>query len=277
MKSNELFSQNLSEGGKVFKTPTGQSRTTRIPLRDIPRTLDWLESVTELPMHHMTLGSVGKKASSGDLDIVIDSTKITKSQFADKLKKYAEKHGLDPDQYVKLAAEVHFLTPIGGDSSKGFVQTDFFFHENPQWMKFSMHSAGDASQYSGAERNQLMSSIAKALGMKYSWQRGLLRRDYESVISQDPDVIAQKLLGPRFTAAAFDSVESIQRSIKGNTQIAERLRKLVETLRSTTKLDSRGKPILDIIRGQNKQKTPSEQRKSNQEAHNIIRLTGVYA
>jgi hypothetical protein len=275
MKLFELSQQNLFEGGNVFKTADGKPKTSRILLAQISPTLDWLEKVTGLPMHGMTLGSVGKKASSGDIDIVVDSNKISKKAFGQSLENWAIGQGLNPKDHVKIAGEVHLLTPIAGDAQNGFVQTDFFFHEDPSWMKFSMQSPGDASNYSGAERNQLMSSIAKALGLKYSWQRGLLNREDESVISKDPDTIAQTLLGPRFTASSFDSVESIQRAIKGNKRIEQGLQGLIHTLQSTDKLGPTGKPTMDVKTGKHKQKSPSDQRKDQEEAQRIIKLTGV--
>ena len=275
MKQFELSPQLVFEGGNVFKNADGSPRTTRIPLALISPTLDWLEKITGLPMHGMTLGSVGKKASSGDIDIVIDSKKMSKAQFAQSLQNWVLSQALNPKEYVKPAAEVHLLTPIAGDPKNGYVQTDFFFHDDPAWMKFSMQSPGDASNYTGAERNQLMSSIAKALGMKYSWQRGLLNREDESVISTDPDVIAQKLLGPRFTHDSFQSVESIQRAIKGNRAIHQGLTDLIQTLRSLDKLGPTGKPTMDVKTGKFKQKSPSEQRKSEEEAARIEQLTGV--
>jgi hypothetical protein len=275
MQLLEISRQPLFEGGNVFKNPDGSPKTQPVKLNLISPTLDWLERVTGLPMHGMTLGSVGKKASSGDIDVVVDSKKISKADFAKKLQLWAEYAGLNPLEYVKPAAEVHLLTPIAGQKENGFVQTDFFFHEDPKWMKFSMHSPGDSSHYSGAERNQLMSSIAKALGLKYSWQRGLLRREDESVISTDPDAIAQQLLGPRFTHTSFNSVESIQRAIKGNKTIEQGLKSLVGSLRSPDTLGPTGKPVFDVKTGKNKTKPPGEQRKANEEAERILRLAGL--
>ncbi len=266
----------LVEGGNVFKTKSGEPHTRRIQLSEIPETLEFLEKVAGVPTHNMTLGSVGKKSTSGDLDIVVDSKDITKEELSNRLKSWATSQGLDPNEFVQPKGEVHFLTPIKGDPTHGYVQTDFFFHEDPNWMLFSMSSPGDASQHTGAERNQLMSSIAKAQGLKYSWQRGLLRREDDAVISKDPDEIAQKLLGQRFTQTSLDSVESIQQAIKSNQKLRSQLSALIQTLRDPAAVDPRtGEAVMDKKTGLPKQKPPGELRKTNEEADRITQLTGV--
>lgn len=278
MKLYELATQSLLEGGNIFKFSDGSPKTQRIKLEDIPATLDWLETVTGLDMHSNTLGSVGKKASSGDLDIVVDSAKIGKQQLAQKLKTWAQKSGFDPTEFVKAAAEIHFLTPIRGEPSRGYVQTDFFVESDPQWIKFSMSSPGEGSSYSGAERNQLISSLAKAQGLKYSWKNGLVQRHDDTLISKDPDVIAAKVLGPKYTANSLDSVENIQKSIQGNDVLKTHLQKLLQALNGPTLFDPRtGEPVMDPRTGEPKKKPPGEFRKTQEEAARITKLTGVSA
>jgi len=53
-----------------------------------------------------------------------------------------------------------------------------------------------------------MANIAKANGMKWSYLNGLVDRNTNEVISQDPTTIAKKLL-PGATVATFESVDSI--------------------------------------------------------------------
>ena len=57
-----------------------------------------------------------------------------------------------------------------------------------------------------------MASIAKAQGMKWSYKNGLVDRETNQVISQNPTEIAQKLLGG--TPADLESVETIIAKIK---------------------------------------------------------------
>jgi hypothetical protein len=277
MKLSELAQQQLVfEGGNVFKLPDGTPRTQRIDLQHIASTIDWLEQITGLDLHNNTLGSVGKKSSSGDLDLVVDSEVMSKQELAQKLASWAQKQGADPKDHVKLGPEVHFLTPIAGDPTLGFVQTDFFVDPDPKWIRFSMQSAGDASKYSGAERNLLLSSIAKAQGLKYSWKNGLVKREDDSLISKDPEEIAQKLLGPKYTSAALESVESIQRAVSQNRPLQAQLRKLIQTLKSPVAVDpKKQQPLIDPKTGEPKAKPPGEHRKTQEEAGRITQLTGV--
>ena len=110
------------------------------------------------------------------------------------------------------------------------------FHSDLKWMKFSMHSAGDSSKFSGADRNLLMSSVAKSQGLKYSWQRGLIQRETDTIISQDPDIIAKKLLGSKFDQAVFNTVESIRSAIIENSKLTTGIRNLLCSLENNTNL-----------------------------------------
>lgn len=223
------------EGGNIFKDASGQAVTTRINQSDIAPTIQWLESITGLPLVDNTLGSVGKKESSGDLDIAVDSNAISKDDLVAKLSQWVASKGEDPKAWIKKSGiSVHFLTPINGNVQTGFVQTDFMFGDDIEQMKFSLWSAGDASKYSGADRNLLMSSIAKSQGdLKYSWQKGLMNRSTEQVLTTNPDAIAAALLGQGASRKDFDSVESIMSALARNPKRVEFLKALVPKLRST--------------------------------------------
>ena len=67
----------LKEGGNVFKVD-GKPATQRINLADIQPTINYLEKLTGLPLSDNMLGTTGKKSSSGDLDLAVDQTKISK-------------------------------------------------------------------------------------------------------------------------------------------------------------------------------------------------------
>lgn len=240
------FRKYIVEGGNVFKDASGQVTTTRINKDDIAPTIQWLETITGLPLVDNTLGSVGKKATSGDLDIAVDQKAIGKDQLYSRLLAWLQKQGIPQNELVntskfkggwldKTGISVHFKTPIQGNTQKGFVQTDFMFGDDIEQMKFGLFSAGDASKYSGADRNLIMSSIAKSQGdLKYSWQKGLMNRQTEQVLSTDPDVIASTLLGPTAKRNDLDSVESIVGFLKAkNPKRIEFLKALVPKLRST--------------------------------------------
>ena len=71
----------LLEGGNVFKDPKGQPLTTRISRENVVPTVQWLEKLTGLNLVDNMLGSTGYKETSGDLDLAIDSSKITKERL----------------------------------------------------------------------------------------------------------------------------------------------------------------------------------------------------
>ena len=90
----------LKEGGNVFKDPNGQIATTRINQADVSPTLAWLEKITGLDLQNNTLGTTGKAPTSGDLDVAIDQSKVTKDQLADKLNQWAIQNKQDPKLWV---------------------------------------------------------------------------------------------------------------------------------------------------------------------------------
>lgn len=225
-----------SAGGNVFKSPDGNSLTRRISLSEIDPTIRWLEKLTGLELYDNTLGSARKKKSSKDLDLAIDQHSTSKVQLISLLSRWTVKQpGNHADWIKKSGISVHFRTPIAGDPEKGFVQTDFMFTDDPRWMKFAMSSAGDQSRFSGADRNLIMSSIAKSLpdGLKYSWQKGLINRSTGELVSKDPRFIANVLLGPKHTESDLYSIETIASALNGDRKRSAALADLVVRLRST--------------------------------------------
>lgn len=197
----------ITEGGNVFKDTEGQSLTQRIRREDVVPTVKWLEGLTGLSLVDNMLGSTGRAETSGDLDLAVDVSKIDKDMFIELL----IKKGVDRNDLRKSGDSVHYKTPINGDPSQGYVQTDFMFGE-PSWQKFSMMGGEPGSDFKGKHRMLLMASIAKAQGMKWSYKHGLLNRETNEVIASDPKEIAQKLIGG--TVADLASVESILNKIK---------------------------------------------------------------
>ena len=208
----------LLEGGNVFKDAQGQPLTQRINQSDVPATIEWLEGVTGLDLSDDTdpatgyprrwLGSTGKKSTSGDLDLAVDSNEISKPQLKANLDQFITKMKQDPRDWVRLSGEaVHFKTPIAGDPKKGFVQTDFMLMPNLNWGTFWL-GGGAGSEYKGMYRNVLMSSVAKALGLKAS-AKGIISRATENVLTLDPDQAAKILIGPAATPKDLATVENI--------------------------------------------------------------------
>ena len=211
--------QKLLEGGNVFKDTQGQPLTQRINQADVPGTIQWLESVLNMDLSgpddpatgypSRWLGSTGKKSTSGDLDIAVDLGEISKDQLAAALTRYVQSQGQDPRDWVRKGGEVHFKTPINGDPDSGFVQTDFMFFADLDWGQF-FYSGGTDSVYKGANRNVLMSSLAKSQGLKVG-ANGMFSRTTNQLLpgGTDPDYVAQTLLGSGHDRNSLKNVETI--------------------------------------------------------------------
>jgi hypothetical protein len=197
----------LTEGGNVFKLADGTPATTRIARDDVVPTVQWLEGITGLSLVDNMLGTTGRKETSGDLDLAVDADKISKEVLIQQLLN----KGVAQADIRKSGDNVHLKTPILGDATNGYVQTDFMFGR-PAWQHFAMAGSPEGSPYKGLHRHLLLASIAKAQGMKWSYKNGLMDRETNQVITQDPTEIAQKLFGGM--PADLASVETIVAKIK---------------------------------------------------------------
>jgi hypothetical protein len=211
---------NLIEGGNVFKDGDGRAVTQRINQTDVKSTLAWLEElVPGLDLQNNTLGSTGIKDTSGDLDIAVDATKVTKDQLETRLKQWAASHGFKPEDYVKKSGTaVHFLTPINGRPDLGYVQSDFMFLNNVPWSKFVLGAMPADSKYKGRERNVLMNSIAKSMGYKLNQIAGIADRATDKIITDDPDRVAKLLLNRTATRQDLASVETILQALSTDSK-----------------------------------------------------------
>ena len=200
----------LLEGGNVFKDADGQPLTGRINQSDVPATVAWIEQLTGLQFpRDRWLGSTGKAATSGDMDLAVDTNEMSKEQLAATLTQWIVGHKLPPAEWIKKGGEVHLRTPIQGRPDLGYVQTDFMFFSNLDWGTF-FYSGGEGSAYKGMNRNVLMSSIAKQLGLKVG-ANGMFSRTSNQLVDggMDPDHVAQTLLGSQATKENLKNVESI--------------------------------------------------------------------
>jgi hypothetical protein len=200
----------IFEGGNVFKDPKGAPATERISRENVVATVQWLEQLTGLGLQDNMLGSTGRAATSGDLDLGVDSTKISK----DVLIKQLLKRGVNADDIKKSGDAVHLKTPILGDPSNGYVQTDFMFSDNPTLQQFALMGGSEGSQFKGVHRAILLASIAKAQNMKWSPKFGLVDRGTDEVITADPKEIAVRLLGPGHSPKDLTTVETIIKAVK---------------------------------------------------------------
>jgi len=224
----------LKEGGNVFKDGKGNPLTQRINQTDIGTTVSWLEQLTNLDLRgeinpktqypEKWLGSTGKKPSSGDLDLAIDATKVSKEQLVNHLTSWAQSQKLKPDEYVKKSGNsVHFKTPINGNPNNGYVQTDFMFVNKPGWSSF-MLSAPSNSEYRGQDRNVLINSIAKAMGYKLNQNDGIMDRATNTLVADNVEKTAKLLLGPKASADDLYSVETIVQALQNDPKREEKLK-----------------------------------------------------
>lgn len=216
---------NLTEGGNVFKDPKGQPATGRIDQANVLPTVKWLEQLTGLNLVDNMLGTTGRAATSGDLDLGVDASKVSKDVLVQQLLK----QGIDKNDIKKSGDAVHLKTPILGNPNNGFVQTDFMFSDNPSFQSFSLAGGAEGSQYKGVHRAILMSSIAKAQNLKWSPKSGLINRDTNQVITQDPNEIAVTLLGQGHTARDLATVETVIKAIKDRPDFEQLVKDAKET------------------------------------------------
>lgn len=234
----------LLEGGNVFKGPDKQPLTQRIATSDVESTVQYIEKITGLDFTKEKdlddkkpvkwLGTTGRKEdpdgtfernSSGDLDLSVDANEVDKKTFADKLIAHFGKEN------VKLSGDnVHWKCPINGDPENGFVQADFMFSANPKFQQGSM--IGGFGQYRGEHRHILLSSIARARGLKYSPKFGLLNAQTDELMpnGNDWNQIAKDLLGQTATVKDIKSVDSILNYIKKLPNYEELVSAARETL-----------------------------------------------
>jgi hypothetical protein len=228
------MTNNIFEGGNVFKGPDKEPLTRRIKREEIPSTIAYLEKETGIDFSMdkdeegvpvKWLGTTGRKVDSGDLDLSVDAREINKTELAAKL---ASVFGKDS---VKMSGDsVHLKTPINGDPKQGFAQTDFMFSDDPAWQQFSVRGGLPDSPYKGEHRHILLSSIARARGLKYSYKNGLVNPETDEVITKDPNKMAKDLLGQTATANDIKSVESILNYAKKLPNYEELIAAARETL-----------------------------------------------
>lgn len=224
---------NLTEGGNVFKGADGNPITQRINQADVMPTAKWLEKITGLDLTTEKdprdgkpikwLGSTGRKADSGDLDMSVDAQEMSKDQLVSVLANWCKSKGVDPARYIKkTGSAVHFLTAINGNPKNGFVQTDFMFSNKPRWTQFVL-SSDPRSKYKGALRNIMLNSMAKAMGYKLNQNDGIMNRATNELITDDPAMVAQMLLSPNATAADLYSVEAILKALAADPKREQKI------------------------------------------------------
>lgn len=152
MKINEIVQ--LNEGGFA----AADWGVGKINKGDIPATIKYVSKISGIPMKDLhPLGSVGKKAKSGDIDLAVDVNKYSKDAIHDKMMEELNHEGV----FNKGTNVGSYAVPIQGN--KGKIQVDLMFVNNIDWAKFAYYSAGDESKYKGAIRTILLMAVAASL------------------------------------------------------------------------------------------------------------------
>ena len=149
------LSVRLTEGGSM-------PGVGAIHIDEIDPTLIPLEKELDIDLRNNTLGSVGKREFSGDIDVAL---KIATDDIPTFIKRLEDSH-----QILGVAKSSIIMTKVkiqNFDKSKedgrprtGYVQVDFM-PGDPDWMKTYYHSPNEKdSQYKGVYRNILIASIA---------------------------------------------------------------------------------------------------------------------
>lgn len=140
-----------------------------IHIDEIKPTLEKLEQSLGMDLQNWTLGSVGKKEFSGDIDIAVQIN--TPEEFKELERKVAASP-LVIDQQPKGGLLLTTTMIVNYDPKKqsadpahgprtGKVQVDFMPGGDPNWLKTYYHSPSrEESKYKGVFRNILISTIA---------------------------------------------------------------------------------------------------------------------
>jgi len=104
------------------------------------------------------------------------------------------------------------------------------FFPNLDWGTF-FYGGAEGSNYKGMNRNVLMSSIAKVLGLKVG-ANGMFSRTTNELVKggQDPNYVAKVLLGPAFSRENLKNVESIYKALSNDPDREVKLKDFREYL-----------------------------------------------
>jgi hypothetical protein len=146
----------LSEGGAM-------PGVGAIHISEIEPTLDALEKILKIDLKNNTLGSVGKKQFSGDIDVALQIAPDDIPAFVEKLKSVPEILDIAKSSVIMTKVKIVGFDPnkeAPGKPRTGFVQVDFM-PGDPGWLKTYYHSPSETeSKYKGVFRNIMIATIA---------------------------------------------------------------------------------------------------------------------
>ena len=154
----------LTEGGSM-------PGVGAIHIDEIEPTLDSLEKILGIDLKNNTLGSVGKKEFSGDIDIALEINPDDIPAFVEKLKNIPEVLDLAKSSVIMTKVKIANYDPkkqVEGKPRTGYVQVDFM-PGDPGWLKTYYHAPHEKdSKYKGVYRNLLLASIVARVNRKDS-------------------------------------------------------------------------------------------------------------
>ena len=154
----------LTEGGSM-------PGVGAIHIDEIEPTLDSLEKILGIDLKNNTLGSVGKKEFSGDIDIALEINPDDIPAFVEKLKNIPEVLDLAKSSVIMNKVKIANYDPkkqVEGKPRTGYVQVDFM-PGDPGWLKTYYHAPHEKdSKYKGVYRNLLLASIVARVNRKDS-------------------------------------------------------------------------------------------------------------
>ena len=214
----------LTEGGNVFPD-AGPIKRQHVPGIINKIQSDMPDGIKIIPH----IGSAGFKVESGDMDVFIDAqvlagyfgTKDEKTTRA-ALRAYMEKLGYES---ALTGRNVHIKMPTPDGT---FVQVDLMVIPGADKVA-PFHQHGPSGQYDdpgfkGAQLFIMYSSIAKALGLKFSPFEGkLIDRETNEVVADDKDSVAKILLNPSATAADLANLKTIMQALANDPRKEDKL------------------------------------------------------
>jgi len=150
----------LNEGGAAMSA-------SRIEAKNIKSTFDrYIKNVIKKidpKAEYKTIGSLGKKDSSGDIDVALD-TKLTLDQVSDKLKSLNVDHKISRG-LKQIYTEYPIYDSDGKDTGK-MVQVDLMFGD-PDFMSATYWAPGESqSKFNGSDLSVLFAGFSRFTKVK---------------------------------------------------------------------------------------------------------------
>jgi hypothetical protein len=240
----------LKEGGHAFND-VGPIKRENIKL-----TIDKLNEMVFIPLNipesmwTAEIGSVGKKAESGDIDIAINLNDIAKLFEVESINE-AKQIIIDQLNSVgienrKVGVNIHMKFPMEGSQLGEFVQIDFFPSSDLEYSKIQKFSpAENESKYKGVHRGNTFASLIKAISMSIA---------EDAIDDEKNEYIAPD--GRKYPAIRFQHISMLDDGFYNVTKTFKGKKGL---LKKPTKDDSKNRfitknfqEILDMLFGEGK-------------------------